>query len=348
MDIIYSKKALLYLEGNLRTLCETAFVSEGFDAEEGMADSVDAICKAGEEGVLPSYIRSQLMSLIDHKGIPGCFVLAYPSRLGISKEKDPNGALLIKALLMSCLLIGFDKKYTDIRFHFLLATKGEDRIRSLNEEPEQLLSLINVEKSDFKNKLDALRKDKVLFARQFLVKAIDADRIYADPHLIVKGFLMQIDARFKLDKKITNKVSPAISTKNEMPAHVVFVSEQSVWVDGMSVDSYGLAEGLEKGRFHIVGSLNTHNLREVMELVKKGIREGIGDISFPADDEIIITVGDSCTIDATAATGFAQLMVTDLSRYKKKKIIVSSVNDGIMRRSHGYMMIREYVRVERY
>jgi hypothetical protein len=348
MDIIYSKKALLYLEGNLRTLCETAFLREGFDAKEGVADSIEAISKAGEEGVLTSYIRSQLISLIERKGMPSCFVLAYPARLGISKEKDPNGSLLIKALLLSCLLVSFDPRYDDVRFHFLIATKGEERIKSLSEEPEQLLSLIHIEKPELKKKLDVLRKDKALFARQFFFKAVDADRIYADPHLIVKGFLMQIDARLKLEKKVPAKPAQVIATKNEEPAHVIFITDKAVWVDGVSVNSYSPAEGLAKGRFHIVGSLSTNNLKDAIALLKKGIREGVCGITFPPDEEITLTVGDRCTIDATAATAFAQLMITDLARYKKKKIVVNSVNEGMIRRSHGYMMIREYIRLEQY
>lgn len=348
MQTFYSKKTLIYLEGNLRSLCGTALERAGYDSGETMADSQQAIVKAADEGILLSFIRSQILSMIERNGIPGCIVIAFPSRYGISKEKDPDGALLMKAILLSCLIIGLEHEMSDARFHFLIVTKGDDRVRTLNDNPEKLLALLKVEKENLKFRIDNYMKDKALLARNFLFKTVDSDRMYADPTSTVKGFLQQIDARFRLEKKITVLSNPLISTKNDAPASVYFLTADKVWFDGSFFDSVEETKDLDPSKFHITGSLTTKNIKSVMEIIKSAIKDGIGNERFTLDKEIVITLGEKCIIDATAATAFAQLMVTDLARFKKKKIIVSSANDGIMRKSTGYTMIREFVRVERY
>jgi hypothetical protein len=348
MQAFYSKKALVYLEGNLKSLCRTALEREGYDSEEVMADSRDAVLKASQEGILLSFIRSQILSMIEREGIPGCIVIAFPSRFGIPKEKDPDGSLLMKAILLSCVIIGLQHNMSEGRFHFLVLTKGDDRVRLLNESPEKLLALLKIDNENIKLRIDNLINDKALLARNFLFKTIDSDRMYTDPYTAVKGFLQQIDARFRLEKKVSVLSNPLISTKNDAPASVVYISAEGIWMDGNFYDSLEEAQGLEATQFHIIGSLTTKNIKSVIEIIKNAIKEGIGSDLFSQDREIVITLGERCTIDATAATAFAQLMVTDLARFKKKKILVSTVNDGMMRKSTGFTMIREFVRVDRY
>jgi hypothetical protein len=348
MQTFYSKKALIYLEGNLRSLCGTALEREGYDSEVVVADSPEAVVKAAEEGILLSFIRSQLLSMIERNGIPGCIVIAFPSRYGIAKEKDPDGSLLMKAILLACIMIGLEHHLADARFHLLILSKGDDRVRQLNDKPEKLLALLNVEKEDLKFRIDNFINDKALLARNFLFKTIDSDRMYTDPYTAVKGFLQQIDARFRLEKKVTVLSNPLISTKNDAPANVLYLAGDKLWMNGSFFDSVEEAEGLDVSKFHITGSLTTKNIKSVLEIIKNAIKDGISNDRFSPDKEIVITLGEKCVIDATAATAFAQLMVTDLARFKKKKILVSSMNDGIMRKSTGYTMIREYVRVDQY
>jgi hypothetical protein len=346
---IYIKKTLLFIDGDFRKICSDAFAANDFEVGEGILDTVDAVTSAADEGVLASFIRAQLVSLIERRGVPLCFVLAFPSRMGIAKDKDPDGTLVARSLFLAFISIGMDQKYTSARFHLLVIVNGEDRARIIENTPSKLLSSLKISNEKINARIENLVNDKAAFAQSFLVKAVDSDTFAAHPVLMVKGFISQINARFKLETRITSSSPPKISTKNDAPAHLIFILENGVkYLNGNIVDSISEAEGLEPNRFHLLGSLTTKNLKDVMNLIKQGVTGGFRDVKFAADDEIVICLGTNCMIDATAATGFAQLLVSELARYKKKKVLASSVNDGILRRSHGYSMIREFIRVEHY
>jgi hypothetical protein len=349
MESIYIKKALLFLGGDLRKLCSDAFTENDCEVGEGILDSIEAVTRAADEGVLASFIRAQLVSLIERRGMPLCFVLVFPSRMGISKEKDPDGTLIARALFLAFITIGMDQKFSSSRFHLLVIIKGEAHAKIIENHPEKLLQALKLSNEKMKARIDNLVSDKSTFAKSFLVKVVDSDLFTAQSKLMVKGFLSQINARFNLETKVSSIAPPKISTKNDAPVNLVFIDGSGViYLDGAVVEDFPDARGLEQNQFHVLGSLTTKNLKDLLNRIKQGVSAGFNDVTFGIDDEIVITIGTRCTIDATAATGLAQLLVSELARYKKKKVIVSSVNDGIMRRSHGYSMIREFIRVDVY
>lgn len=349
MADIYSKQALLFADGKIRSLAGDAFRKSGFTVGAGIVDTPDALRRSLLDGVLVSYLRAQIISLIERKGFPYCYVLEMPYRHPLQMQKDPDGLALAKSLILSLVVIGMEQRYSEGRMNILVITGDNDRFSSIDKTPESLLSAVDPQNDQIKLRIDNLMSDRIVFSRQFLVKAVKESDFIRDPVLMTGGFLSQISARSNLEKKIAPLSAPAVSTKNAADAKVIIlIGRNKCWINGDITDTPDELSGLREDAIHVIGAVHTKNLKDVTNRIRDLVTKGAGERKFTVSDEIVITMSRLCTIDATAATGFAQLLVTELSRYKKKKVIVSRVNDGVLRKSQGFMMIREYVRVDAY
>jgi hypothetical protein len=272
-----------------------------------------------------------------------------PYKHPLQIQKDPDGYALARSLLLSLLVIGMEQKYSEGRANLFVVSNDVERIRSTDKAPESILSIIDPQNEQVKLRLENFMKDRIAFSRQFLVKIVSSESFVREPDLMISGFLSQITARTNLEKKISPLSSPAVSMKNEASAKVVFVLDsEKCWIDGEITETPADMTDLKKNVIHVIGAVHTKNLKEVTNRIRTLVTGGAGEQKFPAAEELVITMGSRCTIDATAAMGFAQLLVSELSKYKKKKVIVSRINDGVLRKSQGFMMIREYVRVDAY
>ena len=349
MADIYSKQALIFADGKIRSLAGDVFRRNGFMVGTGIVDTPDALRRSLMDGVLVSYLRAQIISLIERKGFPYCLILEMPYRHPLQTQKDPDGYALAKSLILSLVVIGMEQRYSEGRMNILVITGDNDRFVSIDKNPETLLSIVDPQNEQIKMRIDNLMRDRLVFSRQFLIKAVKEADFIRDPALMTGGFLAQITARSNLEKKIAPLSAPTVSMKNEADAKVVvFPGGGKCWINGEITDIPDELAGLREDAIHVIGALHTKNLKDVTNRIRALVTEGAGARKFSVNDEIVITMSSRCTIDATAATGFAQLLVTELSRYKKKKMIVSRVNDGVLRKSQGFMMIREYVRVDAY
>jgi hypothetical protein len=349
MGDFYSKQALIFADGNIRSLAGDVFRKHGFIVGAGIVDTPDALRRSLMDGVLVSYLRAQIISLIERKGYPYCFTVELPFKHPLQVQKDPDGCTLARSLLLSLLVIGMEQKYSEGRANLLVVSNEAERIRAIDSAPESILSIVDPQNEQIRLRLDNFMKDRILFSRKFLVKAVSSEIFVRDPSLMISGFLSQITARTNLEKKITPLSSPAVSMKNEASAKVLFfIDGEKCWIDGEIVRIPDDMVDLRKDAIHVIGAVHTKNLKEVTNRIRMLVTGGAGEHKFPAANEIVIMMGSGCTIDATAAMGFAQLLNSELSKYKKKKVIVSRVNDAVLRKSPGFMMIREYVRVDAY
>lgn len=349
---IYSTKVFLYLpDGSLRTQITTALGLCRIEAEQSPSriSTFEALRKEAPLAKGLSFYPQEFFSFVQRTGVPYCIVMNFLSDLSLAKETDPDRMLLLKNIMLSFITLSLKGHYAQVRAHIMLVVgRAEAALADEYEkEPSLFLKGLVTGNEQIDARIEMLRKDKAAFARLFLIRFQKGEDLIKSPELMVKGFITQIQTRYTLEQKLKSYAAPAISTQNEAPARVVYRCGSAVYIDGEE-DSSGEYAAIGEGQFHILGSLTTRNLRDVTDRVKNAVTGGICGKKFHQDDEIVVTLLADCMIDATAATGLAQLFVSGLARYKKKKIIVSSVNDGILRKSQGYGMIKEFIRIDMY
>lgn len=343
MNERYSKKVILLVDGTLKDSLAAGFSSHGFSCGNSVLESFDALQKASERDVLASFVRAQIVSIIEREGMPYAFVLTFPSIKFASKE-DNKGDFLLRVLFLVLLVVGMSQKYQDLRSNILIIAENEISYKKIAYEPASFISNIKAENDQIANRIKMLSEDNAAFSRLYFVRAMRRAEIIRDAALMVNGFIYQIDARSKLEKKIPVYTGGAISTKDDSASTVYYRAGNDVWINGEKASAENYSE-LRERAFVIKGSIHTKNIRNVITIIKKGIEGSIEGTDFPINDEIVIVIGEQCSIDKTVAAAFAQLFITELARYKTKKIIVSSVNDVIIRSSQGYSMIREFMRL---
>jgi hypothetical protein len=349
----YSKKVLLYLpDGSLRTQISEVISSHFLSPEQSPTriSTFEALRKETPLAKGLSFFHQDFFALSQEFGVPYFIVINLSTDLSLPKETDPDRLLLLKTIILTFVKLSLNQQYAEARAHLLIVVDRADAARAEEFERDYTLLFKGLETGNdqFDARIDLLKKDKAAFSRLFLVRFQKSEELFKSTEMMIKGFISQIETRATLEKKLKSLSVPVISTKNDAPALVLFNDGSSLFIDGKpSVPAEEYA-ALETGRFHILGSLTTRNLKDVTERIKTSVQTGIGRKKFNVDDDIIITMQKDCQIDATAATGLAQLFVSGLARYKKKRIIVSTVNDGILRKSQGYGLIKEFVRVDSY
>jgi hypothetical protein len=349
---IYSNKAFLYLpDGSLRTQIESALSSVKVNVES--STKIAAFEALRVEAPLSkglSFFQPDFFAYVQRVGVPSCMVIQMVSDLSLPKEIDPEKLLHLNTLMLSFVRLSMNQQYAAVRANIMIVVGRADSARAEAYERDHSLFFKGMQTGNeqLDARIEMLKKDKAAFSRLFLIRFQKIEDLIKSSELMIKGFYIQIQTRQTLENKLKAYASPVISTQNEAPARVIYrIDAGTVYVDGEagSADEYA---ALEAGQFHIVGALTTRNLRDVMDRIKTLVLTGAAGKKFVPDDEIVVTMLADCAIDATAATGLAQLFVSGLARFKKKKIIVSTVNDGILRKSQGYGMIKEFIRIDAY
>ena len=349
---IYSNKAFLYLpDGSLRTQIESALSLVKIRVESSTKISLfEALRVEAPLAKGLSFFQHDFFAYVQRTGVPSCIVIQLVSDLSLPKEIDPEKLLHLHTLMLSFVRLSMNPQFAAVRANIMIVVGRADASRSDAYERDHSLFFKGMATGNeqLDARIEMLRKDKAAFARLFLIRFQKVEDLIKSSELMIKGFYVQIQTRQTLENKLKAYASPVISTQNEAPARLIYrIDAQTVYVDGEAGSSEEYAQ-LASGQFHIVGSLTTRNLRDVMDRIKTQVLAGVAAKKFIPDDEIVVTMLAECTIDATAATGLAQLYVSGLARFKKKKIIVSTVNDGILRKSQGYGMIKEFIRIDVY
>ena len=354
MISVYSKKALLLIpDGSARSQLQSALASSGYSAEQPTV-KVGTFESLRREAPLAkglSFFQQSFISYVQRDGVPYCIVINLNTDLSLPKETDPDRLLLLREIMLSFITLNMMPQYSDLRAHLMIVVGRADQARAdeCERNPSFLLKGMTSQNEQINARIELLRNDNAAFSRLFLIRYQKAEDLVKNAELMVKGFIAQIATRYTLEKKLKAYNAPAISVKDIAPVSVVYkINEKDIFIDGVKAEIKEEHTSLKVAQFHVIGSLTTQNIKKAIEMIRVSVVEGIGEKKYALDDEIVITLLDDCRIDATAATGLAQLFITGLPRYKKKKLIVNTVNDGMLRKSQGYGMIREFIRVDSY
>ncbi len=310
--------------------------------------SVEHIRATIQETRTTTFIRAELFNFIRAHGMPYFIGLDYTIDLGLGNELDPDKRKLLRSFLISCIVLSRGKGFENIRANFLLFAHPHqlDEARSLVSRPEAILSMLRTRDEKVNRIINTLKGNTTLFNRLFYFECIDNSMQSTRKEKAVTDFVEAIDAREKLSASIAGKIQSNAKDTHSVPARVMVKRDDgNVIVDGTTVEPSAIETiaAMKPGQVYIVGDWTNVHIRSVADKVITLVKKGTDDFSFTSEDQIILHLGNLCTIDGTTATSLAQLLGNQLHGYTIT-LMVSPENQRILEKSNGYSMIRSYLK----
>ncbi|MFW5861057.1 MAG: hypothetical protein ACOCWZ_02305 [Spirochaetota bacterium] len=346
-----SKHIILITENNRNeNALRNALATRPVEIETGNTNlySVEDIRATIQKTRTTTFIRADLFNFIRTHGMPYFIGLDYTIDLGLGSELDPDKRKLLRTFLISCIVLSRGKGFEDIRANFLLFADPPqlEEARSLVTRPEAVLSMLRTRDEKVNRIINTLKGNTTLFNRLFYFGCVDNSLQSTGKEKVIAGFVEAIDARAKLSASIAGKIQSREKDTPGGPAQVVVKREDGrVIVDSLTGKSSKIADAgaMKPGQVYIVGDWTNVHIRSVADKIITLVKKGTDDFSFTPEDQIVLHLGNLCTIDGTTATSLAQLLVNQLHGYDIT-LMVSPENQRILEKSNGYSMIRNYIK----
>jgi hypothetical protein len=323
--------------------------------EYSSLNSVSVIKRAMAETGNTVFIRKAFNRLIADWGPPVLILLDYRLDLSSPKVPDTDRRKLLRTFFISYIILSQKSEYTDLSANFIILADTEDlsEAKNFERDPLRILDILGTTNEDINNMMMSFRKKPGEFKKLFNLKAVRADRIDPDLAKTLEDLMSHMAGRKNQLHKQNEVDKPPAQLKEQATASsgvmVVFpVDENQAFVNNMqaSIRNNKPFKNLSLKQFHIIGNCESKNQNEVANLIRKAVQNGLGNIAFTLDDEIVINMRNNCAIDSTTISLLVGLFTRDLADFKKKSVNVSFKNASILEQSTGYFMIKKFVHHE--
>jgi len=310
--------------------------------------SLSIIRKQAANAKSLAFIANELYRFVKEQGLPSAFILDGRIDSGIGPHSDPEGIMLFKTLLLSCMVLAKGRGLEKFRGNFLLLARADDeqRIKNITHSPMSLLkSTISPDKA-LNALIEEYRSNIHLFGTKFYIEYTRADAPAGDLLAGVEKFFAEIKNRDTLVKLKTE--GTAVDSVSTEPGVVLFKSgDGRLFADGTQVAAYPKKSGeIKAGEFYVVGNWTSRTQLEVSQKIAMMVIKGIQGVDeFGKDDRIVINLDRNTHIDASIATSLAALVSIELKEFKKILVMVNKENGFTLRNSPGYSLVMKQVRV---
>jgi len=296
-----------------------------------------------------SFIKKDILDYIKNRNFPFLYVLDLRINTGI--DNDTDTLRILKTLLLTYIILTRSEYSKDIILNLALIAAPEDfpRIHSMINNSELILNILKTGDTNINSVIDELKNNAEKFNNHFTVSFIEKSQDHFKVQAELNLFITKIKFKEKLREKIRNqqrKLERGIDNKKTVPAQVLYSDGSTLFINGENAgeEENGLYQNLKPGEFYIHGPFTGYNRLEIVNRIIKLIKKGLNhDIKFAKDENIFINLDSRCRVDTTIPVTLAQLLVKDLTDYKKIRIKIGKKNNEIMKGGQGYSMLSRYL-----
>ncbi len=316
--------------------------------------SINVIRKSFKDTRNTVFIRKSFSRMVNDWGPPFLIILDYRIDLGPESIHDADHRKLLRTFFISLVIMMKRNELDKSLVNIILLTDKTDFAEALNfqKNPVTILDILMSDNEDINNLISGIKKDPGDFNKTFKIIALPDSSFENTFEKAILALTKTGDEAKPAEPQKLAAARTAQPVEKKDPAdrpvaHIVLrIDDALAYVDGaqVSIKDRPSLRSLSTGQFYVLGRWEYWNQAEVAGILGEYVTNGIGGKRFHQNDEIIINLGDHCTIDATVIASLVNLFTKQLSVYNKKSIVVSYNNADILEKGSGYILIKKYVR----
>ncbi|MBP7736387.1 MAG: hypothetical protein KA369_10485 [Spirochaetes bacterium] len=318
-------------------------------------NSITVIKNSLKETQNTVFIRKSFTRLIKDWGPPAMLILDYRINLGPDSINDSDHRKLLRTFFISLVIMMKRNELGENSIAFVLITDQADfaEAAAFQKNPVSLLDIMKSDNEEVNTLIAGIKKDPAQFNRTFRIVPIQGDSFEASFEKTVIALSTGEEIEHSSERPEEKDSAPrqaqaAKKNSAEAPvAHIVFrVDDATVYCDGVPVGKDRIASfsSFSADQFYVVGRWEYKNQAEVAGQLSDSIVKGIGGRQFHKNDDVVINIGNLCTIDATIISSLVMLLTKSLSGFTRISIVVGYDNAAVLEKGSGYILIKKFIR----
>ncbi len=348
MSIIFSREVLLLTDKeNLMPNIVSLLTKNGLThhSEKRSLSTYNDLIKSVQNNSNLNFIKSDLLDIIKKTGSPFVIIMNLRNETGLDNDRDR--LKILKTMLLSYMLIIEAKVNSNMSCNlFILSRENEyTKLKPIMDQPEKILDIVKTKNDKINAIITGFQNDKKRFNNFFnlFISNYDATPLHIESEL--NTFMSMIKIKERLKGRVQTDITAAdtgFTKEKAVSADLFFKKNGALFRNGTETDE--IMDDVAEGEIYIVGHFTSYTRLEVLEKLENFIRHGIKDIhSFKPENPLVINLKQRCIPDAAATVTLAQMLIKDLSAFKKTKIRTTLQNNNILKKSQGYSLLSKYI-----